>query len=71
MLVNMKKYEYMTERWGLGFFKRLKQKQLVFEELGKEGWELVGVIPIAEPATFTSVPITKAVMGFFKREINK
>jgi hypothetical protein len=62
-----KKWEYYTKKWYLSFFKQPKQQKEEFDKLGKEGWELVSVVPVAEVAAFTSVPITKAIIAYFKR----
>jgi hypothetical protein len=35
--------------------------------LGKEGWELVSVMPIDDPAFLGSSPGTKVAIAFFKR----
>ena len=68
-----KKWEYHTERFNIGIlnqiFKGKKVHKTQFDKLGAEGWELVSVIPVAEPVAFTSVPVTKAAIGYCKREI--
>jgi hypothetical protein len=66
-----KKYEYYMKRLNLGLLKKPEKHQEEFNKLGKEGWELIAVVPIAEPVAFTSVPITKAVLAYFKRELRK
>lgn len=64
----MKEFEYHAERWNLGLLKNPKKQMKEFDKLGKKGWELIAVIPISEPIVFTSVPVTKAVIAYFKRE---
>ncbi len=63
------KWEYFTQRYDLSFFNKPKQQKEEFDKLGQDGWELVAVIPIAEPVAFTSVPVTKAVIAYFKRSV--
>ena len=66
MICKMKKYEYKSiEIASLKFKYAYKQ----FQEAGKEGWELVNVIPVSNVVMFTKVPVTKAIIGYFKREI--
>lgn len=65
----VKQFEYFTKRYDLSFFNKPKKQKEEFDELGLEGWELISVIPIAEPAAFTTVPVTKAVIAYFKRNI--
>jgi hypothetical protein len=65
----MTKWEYYTKRYNLSFFNEPKKQKEEFDKLGDKGWELISVIPIAEPVAFTAVPITKAVIVYFKREV--
>ena len=67
-VTNMTKWEYYTKRYKLSFLNEPKKQKEDFDELGKDGWELVSVVPIAEPVPFTTVPVTKAVIAYFKRE---
>lgn len=65
-----RKFEYYAERFELSMFLASPKKQKkLFDELGRKGWELVSVVPIIEPVIFTSVPVTKSVLGYFKRAI--
>jgi len=63
------KYEYLIKRYDLGFFKSEKKHIQAFNDLGSEGWELIEVVPIAEPVAFTAVAVTKLVMAYFKRPL--
>ena len=64
----MAKWEYLTEKYALSFFQNPKKQKEAFDEFGSKGWELVSVIPLAQVAAFTTVPITKEVIAYFKRE---
>jgi hypothetical protein len=62
-------WEYHTETFILkiGGFPR-RNMDNVMNNLGKKGWELVDVSPIAMPVVFTKVPVTKQIIAVFKRK---
>ncbi|MFH1505924.1 MAG: DUF4177 domain-containing protein [archaeon] len=41
----------------------------LLNDLGKEGWELISVATANAPIAFTSVPVTKTLIAYFKKEI--
>ena len=63
----VEKFEYHIERYALSIANRPKDQKEMFDELGKDGWELISVVPLAEVVPFTKVPVTKAVIAYFKR----
>jgi hypothetical protein len=67
----MTKWEYLVEKYELSFFNQKPTEQkLVFDKLGLDGWELISAVPIARTG-IVSIPETKAITAYFKREIRK
>ncbi|MFH1605743.1 MAG: hypothetical protein ABIC91_00190 [Nanoarchaeota archaeon] len=64
------KYEYLEITLNISGGVPGKKNVELLDEYGQDGWELITVVAPNAPIAFTSVPVTKTLIAYFKRKIN-